>query len=226
MEARNPNDTRHAAILGHSFVRRLASAVDFETSHNGEPSHVRAAHALRVSQNFDRVYIDGTDGAYIRDLIRLTNFMKDTKIDVVIFNSGSNDLCHWRADPVQLAKNLVSIGDYITTVFDVKLVCYCSAIYRDRCRQITPAEFKCRATKFNAELMAQCAQRSGHRYFSFKGFWKDVEHDQPMPVSMWSTDGIHPGPAVNTPGFIKYRRNMRRCLLAASAELTAILTKI
>ena len=47
-----------------------------------------------------------------------------------------------------------------------------------------------------------------------------------MPVSMWSTDGIHPGPAVHSASFRKYRRNMKRCLLAASAEFTAILSKV
>ena len=98
------NEVRSAAILGHSFVRRLANSFRFERKH-GEPLHITAANSLRISKCFPNVYIDGTSAAKIGDLVRLTNFLKDTKVDVVVFHSGSNDLCDEGSNPTELAKS-------------------------------------------------------------------------------------------------------------------------
>ena len=99
---------------------------------------------------------------------------------------------------------------------------YCSAVYRDKCRETSPEEFAVKARQFNKVLMDKCLETKGRKYYSLKGFWRDTETQQPMPVSWWSSDGIHPGPAVDSAGFQKYKRNIRSCLLAAAAELTAI----
>ena len=208
---------RSGAILGHSFVHRLASAIKAQ---HGTDMTVREAAPIyfRVDDIYDSIIVEGISGGKIGDLIYSINKLPQG-LDVVMLNVGSNDMCVLANDPQSAADKLLSLGNYLQCSYKVKLVIFCSIIPRDRCREVSRGMCMDRAEQFNRVLFEKCAGHEGRMYLSFKGFWRDTDKISPLPVSAWSADGIHPGPAVNSAGFRKYWRNIRRGLLAAPAEL-------
>ena len=146
------------------------------------PTHVAAPLVLRLDKIIESIHIDGNSGALVRDLVALTNQLASSPVDIVIFNSGSNDLCLRSSIPEKVAENLVSIGDFIKEAYKVKLVVYCGAIYREKCKDVTPDEFASKVRRFNKKLHELCVE-PGRKYFSFKGFWN--EDGGIMPVRRW-----------------------------------------
>ena len=98
----------------------------------------------------------------------------------------------------------------------MRLVVLMPVINRTRCRGLSAGTFQQRAFDFNGMLRSRAAGVEGVRVERMRGFWRD-DCGGALPVCAWSSDGIHPGPAVTSSGFGKYRRNMRRVLLAAGA---------
>ena len=207
-----------AVIIGHSFVACLDNALIMERPAGCiVPQQHLTPVQLEVDDLFNNIYIEGRAGAKVTSLTQAVDLAGSRRPNVVLFIAGSNDLCDLEADPRQVATDLLSLMDYLNTAYDVPLVMCCGVVPRDRCRQITAEEFLSRARTFNQWLHHGCTPGSGRRYVTMKGFWNDGQ-GHPFPVWQWSSDGIHPGPQVDSQGFHKFRRNVRNFLLAAAAE--------
>ena len=210
----------HACIVGHSFVRRLQDAVGGAPrilSHR-DAAALNAPDWFRVQDHYHRVDFFGQSGYTVSMLQRDITSAGLLYPDVVIIESGSNDLCYRECDTDALVTGLFSYASMLREVHGVRLVIMASVLNRDRCRQVSPAQFRSRAFAFNRKMAARAARTPGVKFEVLRGFWRDPL-GAPLPVSAWAGDGIHPGPGHNTTGFRKYRRNIRRLLLSAVAEL-------
>ena len=208
---------KHAAILGHSFVRRLCESIELE-----DAQHTLFREYVPVSLNVDLCYrsieVKGTSEALIENLKAKIDSVTTEPVDIVVFISGSNDLVDPTADPKQLANRLVSLRDYARNR-GVKLTVFCGAIHRNKCRGMVVSEFDDRVQRFNAHLHSLCTPAHlGRQFFGFKGFWREPDSSTKLAVGKFSGDGIHPGPDIDSEGFQKFRRQLRRCLLAAVAR--------
>ena len=203
-----------ACILGHSFVRRLHDAIACE---DHDVAH-RAPDSLRVDRLFSRIDIFGRSGYTVSELRHDVLAAGQQRPDLVIINCGSNDLCQERCDVEQVARELMSYADYLRISFGVRLVMLMGVIWRTRCHGVSSFVFSARAAELNRRPRDMSENRRGVLYMNMRGFWSP-DGSSELPVSAYSSDGIHPGPDPTTHGFRKYRRNIRRCLIVAAAKM-------
>lgn len=206
-----------AVVIGHSFVRRLGS--DIAGKREGYPSPKMAARTMNLSKNFKAVHFYGND-AYTLHQLRdsILRAGRDVRPDVCVINCASNDLCQRTCDVQEVVTGLISYARFLRSIHHVKFVAILGVINRKRCREVTQEIFQERAHKFNGLLKIACAEENGVQYVNMRGFWRD-EAGNELPVSSWSTDGIHPARSQSKRrmGIEKYRHIVRRSLLDGSA---------
>ena len=210
-------NTLNISIIGHSFVRRLASNLSKQrlpgmTLDKSMPS------ILRLDDHIKTIQTVGKSGLKISDLVCLIDEVGQSKPDAIIIDCGSNDLTLASCNVEQLVENLMSLANYSKIVYEVKLVMFCSVLPRGKCREVTPLQFEERMKSFNSKLQESCANESGTCFFMYRGFWRDPTGNV-LPISAWSSDLIHPGVQADSKGFLKYVRNIRDCLQTIIAML-------
>ena len=206
-----------ACVVGHSFVRRLREAV-ISDAEGSTPVHRHAPNWLDVSRLYGSVYVEGRSGYTISGLRRDIFEAGSRYPHVVIINCGSNDVCTPDFDADAAVSALMSYAGLLRISYGVRLVVLMPVINRTRCRGLAAGEFRRRAYDFNGLLRSRAGEEDGVCVEPMRGFWRD-DCGGMLPVRAWSSDGIHPGPAVTSSGFGKYRRNIRRVLLAAGARV-------
>ena len=190
----------HACIVGHSFVRRLQDAVGGAPrilSHR-DAAALNAPDWFRVQDHYHRVDFFGQSGYTVSMLQRDITSAGLLYPDVVIIESGSNDLCYRECDIDALVTGLFSYASMLREVHGVRLVIMASVLNRDRCRQVSPAQFRSRAFAFNRKMAARAARTPGVKFEVLRGFWRDPL-GAPLPVSAWAGDGIHPAQGTTRP---------------------------
>ena len=206
------------AVIGHSFVKRLQSAVTprVGTRHQRDRS---TAKNMGVDNLYSGVEIRGKSGAKARDLVGLVDHVcTKAGIDAFVIDMGSNDLCQSSCDVEMLADSIFSVANYAHHGHGVRVVILCCVLNRGRCREVSPDIFAQRKAIFNDLMRGKVQSEKGLHFFMFSGFWHDHQGD-PLPVAAWSSDLIHPGPNFASVGFKKYLKNIRACLLMAAAKL-------
>ena len=109
-----------AAIIGHSFVRRLKNYVDEDKS----------KHNLGLTTNSHQVTMRGGGGLRICQLQQHFDFIRRMRPEVVLIDIGTNDLDS-RRKPVQvLARELFQVAAIIRDRYNVKQVVICEVFYR------------------------------------------------------------------------------------------------
>ena len=153
----------HACIVGHSCVRRLQDAVGGAPrilSHR-DAAALNAPDWFRVQDHYHRVDFFGQSGYTVIMLQRDITSAGLLYPDVVIIESGSNDLCYRECDIDALVTGLFSYASMLREVHGVRLVIMASVLNRDRCRQVSPAQFRSRAFAFNRKMAARAARTPG-----------------------------------------------------------------
>ena len=210
-----------ACIVGHSFVRRLGEDL-CKGNHGEAPSPSTAADELFVNKQFNKIHIFGNESFLVKDLVK--NICKAGKLrpDCVIIHCGSNDLCKKECDVKKIVDGLVSFANFLRISYEVKHVSLLAVAGRTKCRDVSNATFRDRAETFNKQLK-EAVEASNHAcrkkatsFVYLKGFCCDKEGNE-LPVSVWSSDGIHPATgSKRSQGMEKYRRLMRKSLLAGA----------
>ena len=130
----------HACIVGHSFVRCLQDVVGGAPrilSHR-DAAALNAPNWFRVQDHYHRVDFSGQSGYTVSMLQRDITSAGLLYPDVVIIESGSNDLCYRECDIDALVTGLFSYASMLREVRVVRLVIMASVLNRDRCRQVSP----------------------------------------------------------------------------------------
>ena len=198
-----------AAIIGHSYVRRLG---DHARRHGcSTPTW------FQLNRLFREIAIFGRSGYTVGELAGEVSAAGSLHPDIVIINCGTNDLCQPDCDVERVVQGLISYAHFLRVSYQVKVVIIMGAIRRTRCRGTPKTLLDRRLYDFNGLLKSLTENVPGIQYGVMKGFWRDPETKAELPVDAYTSDGIHPGPDEEDEGFIKYKRNIRRCLLSAVA---------
>ena len=196
------------ALFGHSFTKRMRDVIVSElrrvSSKNRFSSvdvSLYAPEYFEIDRLFKQIFVEMDNTYLVSDLIRQINsVLKDQKIHVAVFMSGSNDLTDRSKCPIQTAVNLFEIGQYTIHGFDVKSVVFVQAIRRSKCRGMSPDEFSLRLQQFNRKLVELCQNPdSCSRVIAVKGLWRNPDQSV-KGVSEFAEDGIHPGSFPNKRG--------------------------
>ena len=124
----------HACIVGHSFVRRLQDAVGGAPrilSHR-DAAALNAPDWFRIQDHYHRVDFFGQSGYTVSMLQRDITSAGLLYPDVVIIESGSNDLCYRECDIDALVTGLFSYTSMLREVHGVRLVIMASVLNRDQ----------------------------------------------------------------------------------------------
>ena len=225
----------HACIVGHSFVRRLQDAVGGAPrilSHR-DAAALNAPDWFRVQDHYHRVDFFGQSGYTVSMLQRDITSAGLLYPDVVIIESGSNDLCYRECDIDALVTGLFSYASMLREVHRVRLVIMASVLNRDRCRQVSPAQFRSRAFAFNRKMAARAARTPGVKFEVLHGFWRDPL-GAPLPVSASRGGGWRPSgpraqhdrlpqiPAKHPPSAPEYGGQVRQAFLLLKGESFSI----
>ena len=210
-----------AALIGHSYIRRLAEDIAYE----GRPkrpnfSPKMAADRMSVEALFDKVHIFGKDSFTLHQMQK--NICRAGRLhpDVVVINCGSNDLCEMECDVQKVVNGLVSYANFLRIGYGVKYIAIIGVANRKKCRSISQDEFAERAYAFNGRLKAVLETVDGVDYADMKGFHRDLNGNE-LPVGAWSDDGVHPAASGDKRenGMEKYRKVVRRSLLKGAGSV-------
>ena len=194
--------------MGHSFVSRLKHKLNTTSSSN--PS--RNAIALRVDRIAPLVFIRGRSGERVMNNDRMINDARQIRPDVVIIDTGSNDLIH-NSTPLSVATRLITVGEAILKDNPLAKVVLCSALHRGR--PTGPHSLlNDNIDLFNRILRNYCDVEPRMTYHTHRGFWT-------VPIKHWSTDYIHPNTHL---GMSNYIKSIRRAILTADKGRISPLT--
>ena len=212
------------ALVGHSFVAglnhhflcgkgraRLANGVD------SLPAYV--TKTLEVDDYFRAIHMLGMRGATIQQLSQFTPQLVTLKPTILIIDLGSNDLSafhHGHSDIMKLTSRYYESILKLLKASGASLAYICSCLPRNAniARQ-TPQQFLQSMHTFNTSMKAYCCTNNKLIFHTHKGFINDPNR-QPLPISTWSRDGIHPNTSY---GREHYKKSVRNILLDSVQHL-------
>jgi len=205
------NDERtHVAILGHSFVERIAGNIKrYVDTTKAE----FAREFQRLEDERITAIMSGLSGGKIKDLSKIKEDIKDLPLSptICIIDLGSNDLC-----------NEVNINDLVKTYKqniekmcredeNIKMVVICQALYRN----LVPAwcvkhidDYNNEVDKLNHQLMKMTRNHYERMHWHHKGLIQ--------PPEPFTDDGVHPD---TESGKLKYFRSLVTASIEAKREL-------
>ena len=139
---------------------------------------------------------------------------------LLILNISSNDLAQRKVVEKDIANHLVEKMHYLVRSHHVESVIFLSELKRcdtpnkrGRGRlQCSPEVFRSRVMKYNEYIQGICKKFLAFHFQWLQGFWWDAGK-QEIPVSVWSSDRLHPGPNFYSSGFQRYYWAIRNTLL-------------
>lgn len=189
-----------AAILGHSFVRRLSFFCEANNKQNMD---------IEEYENFSLV---GYSGAKVHKILHILNncssfgFSPIEKqlrgCDIVIIHIGENDITSNTVNAKKLADDVLWIARTLITSFVVKRVIIGQLMKRKQGRYSLPCSFNAITESVNARLEFLCEFFKKIDFLKHKGF--SLNWDMYL-----CEDGTH----LNDKGMTRYYRSLRGSLL-------------
>ena len=201
-------DLSCGVLVGHSFIRRYRDHI-VPTADNARPgtgaditpSKPAVARITTVNAKLDRrilaIYTAANGINRINDLPKADSVIRQTRPDIVVVNSGSNDIA--TLNTVDQSKvhgfvNVIDFGASVRSKHGVKLVVVNLVVPRDANIAGTAETFLENMTLFNKIAKTWCDCKPVFLFFRLKGFYmKHVDNSTeiPLPVGDWSYIGIH-----------------------------------
>ena len=199
--------------MGHSFANNV--------ERNRKKSGLNMTKFLMVDYFLEDFHVEGFGGAVVQNLpVLIDRVCKKAgqRLDILVIEMVSNDLCQYICDVENLAHTMFELAHYARNGHGVKKVYIMGVLPRLKCREVSPEIFEARKTKYN-ELMKEKTRGDGNIIFHIpKGFWRKSDRSK-LPMSKWSSDKIHPGPKPEHDGFRKYKKSLKHVLIAAAGKL-------
>lgn len=199
------------AVVGHSFVRRLGEFVDGR--HLPEPR--RPSHASRFSDlrlEGERVAFFGQGGAKLTGkktiFGNLQAWLGTSRLKVVYFEMGSNNLCDPNVSAEEVARHLLSAANFLHAGYDVGTVVVGQVTIRKK-EPYCGYNAKVRATNV---CLRQLIEGQGDASIQFARLRGLIEPASPM----FHRDGIHLSPSGNA----RYAQGVRGAFIRALTSLT------
>ena len=177
--------------------------------------HLSATH-LGVDLNFEEVhfcYMDGISDATSQHVVEM---MDQAQPHILILDMMGEDLAymHHGDHPSSVAESVFEKANMYRDDFGVPVVMVMSAIRRGQQMNCPIPVYDVRANAANTHLQTRCIGSDFVVFKRTKGF-QCFPNGQPMPIESWTSNGVVPGPAFETYGFIQYRRQIKSALLKA-----------
>ena len=216
-----PHDSEHsldmahtAVLLGHSFVVGLQDHFSHSSGRGSSHGLQRyVTHQLRCDDFFSEIYFLGQRGATIPQLAQYHQHLCAIKPKVLIFDIATNDLSQSSLRYSEILRLTYQYKDLVVQLLEAcgaHIAYICSCLPRmNNIRSGTPAQFLHTANVFNNCMKAYCSINGKLVFHAHKGF-SGTSTRQPLTISTWSRDGIHPNTRT---GRSLYKRSIRAALL-------------
>lgn len=193
------------SIFGHSFVRRLGDYTNQE----------HFWHNLNLSPEEFVLKFSGLGGSTVHTIQRKLSDISEFDAEIVFVQIGSNDLSIDSCCPEKLARDIVSLAEFITLGENVIIVVIGQILRRGypaehRCRnfwkkmQISIELYNDKVVKTNVALANLLKDKPTMKFWRHRGFWSCKEN-------MLCDDGVH----LNQRGMYKYAYSIRNALVHA-----------
>ncbi len=226
------------AVLGHSIPRRLFDAYDSRMlgDNNGldiargakTPGQVYAEY-MNFSEKFNEVNFYPCSKILSHEYLHQISQIGNDNPDLVICQLGTNDLASEYACEQLIVNALFSSAKLFVERFKIDHVIFLAEFKRADIPdanglgnlKCSVEDFESRVRKFNELVREQCEQVLEFEQARLPGFWFDANHNE-IPIEVWTTDRLHPGPDPGHPGFLKYERGIRAVLSDGVAQVCHI----
>ncbi len=228
----NPNGELHlkkAVVVGHSFVkstlgwcrsRRLPHTTARDLREGKVSQGVVNAGLLEMGNPFRSVELLHTPLFMSPEMDSLLVRAAEMSPDIVLLNTGSNDLCKIMRGQVKvggpktprdLADKVLAAAVKLRKEHHVPIVMIMSVIRREDVKPVDT--FVWMMDKFNMRLATMCDYTAGVYYYHVTGYCR-TDDDQKREVAEYTRDNIHP--------FMdKYRGKMKGALCEGLTRLLA-----
>ena len=216
-----------AVFLGHSFIRRLRDdcippnkgkhGLDIGT--HSEINAAKLAKCIGVQHHVRRIYTHSNYVVSIKDVTRCALLVTKIKPSIVMIDIGSNDLAHiTKVNPGLMLELATKITDLATNL-STRVVILNGILPRTAGMSTDTVTFLKNSELYNQFLKNICESSTNLVYNKLRGFthtWID-NTEQILPVSQWSTDGIH----CNTQqSKTRYRTRVKQAILSQIGRAT------
>ncbi|XP_069108945.1 uncharacterized protein [Argopecten irradians] len=186
-------DVMNVMIIGHSFIRRLRDDLTGEWSNLGFDNDSISVHCY------------GKGGGRLRDIYScMSDAISTIKPKIVLLQIGGNDIDSRDFENVRdrLARDLISIAQWLREGFSVQQVGIMQLFYRGKTRHITVQDYNHSVDSVNDVVKSMCGSIEGCFYWRHKGL-KDAAFD------CLCKDGVH----LSDKGLRKYKYSVRGAVL-------------
>lgn len=195
-----------AAVIGHSFVRRLRQ--DLLAKHKAtntgkrqfKPSSVVLAEGLGVASAFSDLHIEGTDIVFVADLYKAQKALSDVQVAAVVIDIGSNDLAHIDYHNPRLILEIATKVVDFAKAFDAQCAAINAILPRTGGITCDASVFVENMDLYNTVVNDLCVSTDKLFFNRMRGFCQTVlspsatlseRNTPPRLVDSWSSDGIH-----------------------------------
>ena len=207
-------------VLGHSFVAGLSVHLAHSLKVNAHlyfslgktltrDLQVFAAQKLKVSDNFNKIFLYGQNGATVKSFQIPMDLIQKEQFDAVVIDLGSNDIVQ-NFSPQMIVADIVALASQLLKT-GVPLVGILSVVPRiGGLRDLSEQDFNSRMEEVNTSLKKVVLQVPGLFFQRQKGFYENEQGALKTRkcVSEWSRDGIHPNDKEGV-GRAKYINSIR-----------------
>ena len=183
--------TASVAIIGHSFIKRLASKLEHQWEN------------LKIDTDRAQIYCFGRSGGTVRHFLA-TEFMSKVLAfspAYAICQVGDNDLDSDKTVD-EIVASILAYIEFLHHGYNFKKVIFMQLLFRKRTRVITVPEYQDRVISVNRRLKLAAADRPWLTYWKHKGL-------KNCAVSPLSSDLVH----LNDFGMQHYIRSVRGAVL-------------
>ena len=139
--------------------------------------------------------------------------------DIVICQTGTNDLCAEIVSPPLITTTMLGTTSLLKDHFNIDLVVFLSELKREDTVDeqghghllCSPEDFRTKIIQYYERIEHECSEHLEYKYRTLPGFWQDGGRNE-VPVKKWSTDKLHPGPDIESWGFKKYVKSIRETI--------------
>ena len=219
-------------FVGHSYVRRLRDHYLPRPDRHRPYTHVRRhprpdrrdvrpyqsrraaalCRNINLDMNFNAAYTVGDDIVFVCDLPRSHREVRSVRPAVVVVDIGSNDIARLTAvDHSAMLRLAMDVHSFALSL-DVAMVVLNAVLPRTDRLACSPETFLANAKSYN-KILLNLAGSGGSPCVVFnqmRGFFGQSSGSGELPVSSWSSDGIHPN---RVDSMRRYRNRIRQCIL-------------
>lgn len=192
-------------VFGHSFVARFS-----RSNRQEKGCYARALGLGRACSHLSMTGRGGSFISYFEDFVESLISSRESRMDFLIVDMGTNDLCGLDADGVTLARHYMSCAAELIRRTSVRRVVFALVTPRARTHKRNPRDFDRERNRFNSEIINKSRTMNGVRYFVHGGLMTSEARS-------WAKDGIHP--TTTKYGSNEYYYSIKNVVLQTAKDL-------